>query len=154
MLCVQWAELGIVLTLITTILIKVSLSLPPPPFPFFSFPSFFLTETSTAYWRWQHNRKLRRWSPLGCTLRQCLSVLYNHSEPMPGKVMHIAIDQNADLPFTDYKIEEVVSYSGESINAVSSGLYYQGKLLLGTIRKDMWMCDVPYLMYWPSLLLV
>ena len=61
--------------------------------------------------------------------------------------MHIAIDQNhADLPFTNCKIEEVLSYSGESINAVSIGLYHQGKLL-GTMRKDMWMCDVPYLMY-------
>ena len=66
---------------------------------------------------------------------------------MPGKVVHIAIDQYADLPFTSCEIEEVLSYSGESVNGISTGLYYRGKLLLGTIRKDMWMCDVPYLMY-------
>ena len=61
--------------------------------------------------------------------------------------MHIAINQNAELPFTDYKIEEVLSTSGENINAVSTGLYHRGKLFLGTMRKDMWMCDVSHLMY-------
>ena len=61
--------------------------------------------------------------------------------------MHLAIDQSADLPFTDCKIEEVLSTSGDKINAVTTGLYHRGKLLLGTIRKDMCMCDVPYLMY-------
>ena len=61
--------------------------------------------------------------------------------------MHIAVDQNADMPFADCKVEEVLSTSGEKINAVTTGLYHRGKLLLGTIRKDMWICDVPYLMY-------
>jgi hypothetical protein len=80
---------------------------------------------------------------------QFTKYLYNHSEPMPGKVVHITINQSADhdLPFTNSKIEEVLSYSGESINGISMGLYHRGKLLLGTMRKDMWMCDVPYLMY-------
>ena len=73
--------------------------------------------------------------------------VYNHTVPIPGKVFHIAIDQNSDQPFSDCKIEEVVSNSGVKINAVSSGLYHRGKLLLGTIRKDMMLCDVNYLMY-------
>ena len=66
---------------------------------------------------------------------------------MSGKIVHVAIDQNADLPFADCKIEEVLSYSGESINSISIGLYHRGKLLLRTIGKDMWMCDVSYLMH-------
>ena len=66
---------------------------------------------------------------------------------MPGRIIHVAIDQNSDLPFTDCKIEEVLSTTGEKINGVTTGLYHRGKLLLGTIRKDMWMCDVPHLMY-------
>ena len=74
--------------------------------------------------------------------------VHNHSYPMPGRVVHLAIDQNSDQPFTDCKIEEVVSNSGENmINAITMGLYHRGKLLLGTIRKDMMMCDVPRLMY-------
>ena len=60
---------------------------------------------------------------------QFFKCLYNHSEPMPGKIMHIAIDQNADLLLTDYKLEEVLSYSGESINAVTTGLYQENYLL-------------------------
>ena len=78
---------------------------------------------------------------------QLLKYIHNHSEPMPGKIMHIAIDQSSDLPFTNCKIEEVLSTSGEKINAMTTGLYHRGKLLVGTIRKDMWMCEVPYLMY-------
>ena len=74
--------------------------------------------------------------------------MHNHSEPMPGRILHVAIDQNAEMPFTaDCKIEAVLSTSGEMINAMTAGLYHRGKLLVGTIRKDMWMCDVPYLIY-------
>ena len=73
--------------------------------------------------------------------------IYNHTEPFPGRVLHIAIDQKSDEPFTDCKIEEVLSTSGVKINAVTIGLYHRGKLLLGTVRKDMMMCDVTYLMY-------
>ena len=73
--------------------------------------------------------------------------MHNHSEPVPGRVLHIAIDQTAELPFTNCKIEAVLSTSGEKINAMTAGLYHRGKLLVGTIRKDMWICDVPYLMY-------
>ena len=78
---------------------------------------------------------------------QLSKYIHNHSEPMPGRILHVAIDQNADLPFTDYQIEAVLSTSGEKINAVTMGLYHRGKLLVGNLRKDMWMCDVPYLMY-------
>ena len=46
----------------------------------------------------------------------------NHSEPMPGKIMHIGIDQNADMPFTNSKFEEVLLHSGERINAIMTGL--------------------------------
>ena len=87
------------------------------------------------------------WIAYFVDVHQFNKYLYNHSEPMPGKIVHITIDQSVDLPFTDCKIEEVLSYSGESINGISMGLYHRGKLLLGTMRKDMWMCDVPYLMY-------
>ena len=73
--------------------------------------------------------------------------IHNHSEPMPGRILHIAIDQDADLPFTNCKIEEVLSTSGEKINAVTIGLYHRGNLLVGNLRKDMWMCEVPYLMH-------
>ena len=78
---------------------------------------------------------------------QFFKYVTNHSEPMPGRVLHIAVDQNSDEPFTDCQIEEVVSTTGERINAVTTGLYHRGKLLLGTIRKDMMLCEVPYLMY-------
>ena len=73
--------------------------------------------------------------------------VYNHSVPMPGRILHIAIDEKSERPFTDCKIEEVMSNTGVKINAVTIGLYHRGRLLLGTIRKDMMMCDVPYLMY-------
>ena len=78
---------------------------------------------------------------------QFFEYIHNHSKPMSGRVVHVAIDQTSELPFTDYKIEEVFATSGEKINAVTMGLYHRGKLLLGTIRKDMMICDVPYLTY-------
>ena len=78
---------------------------------------------------------------------QFFKYIHNHSVPMPGRVLQIAIDQDSNQPFTDCKIEEVMSTSGVIINAVTTGLYHRGKLLLGTIRRDMMMCDVPYLMY-------
>jgi hypothetical protein len=78
---------------------------------------------------------------------QISKYMHNHGVPIPGRILHIAIDQAAELPFTDCKIAAVLSTSGEKINAMTAGLYHRGKLLVGTIRKDMWMCDIPYLMY-------
>ena len=87
------------------------------------------------------------WVAHHVNLLQLLKYIHNHSEPMPGRVLHIAVDQNSNEPFTDCKIEEVVSTTGKWINAVTIGLYHRGKLLLGTVRKDMMLCEVPYLMY-------
>lgn len=71
--------------------------------------------------------------------------MHNHSVPLPGRVLHVAINQNSEKPFTNCNVEAVVSTSGVKIKAVTIGLYHRGRLLLGTVRKDMMTCDVPYL---------
>lgn len=78
---------------------------------------------------------------------QFFDYIHNHSMPSPGRILHVAVDEKSKLPFDSVKIEDVLTTSGERISAVSMGLYFRGKLLVGTVRKDMLICDVPYLMY-------
>ena len=87
------------------------------------------------------------WVAQHINILKLIKYIRNHSIPVPGRVVHVAIDQYSDEPFTDCKIEEVVSNSGVRISAVTTGLYHRGRLLLGTVRKDMMLCEVPYLMY-------
>ncbi len=74
---------------------------------------------------------------------------HDQSVPVASQILHVSIDQNADLPFTDYKIEEVFSSTGKDgvVGAVTGCVYTQGKLLVGTISRDMMLCDAPYVMY-------
>ena len=61
----------------------------------------------------------------------------------------MAIDQKKELPFENYLIEEVFSSTGKDgvVGAVTGCVYSEGRLVLGTIAKDMMLCDVPYVMY-------
>ena len=73
----------------------------------------------------------------------------DHSFPLPSKCLHISIDQMAGLPFSNYSVEEVFSTTGEDgiVGGVTVCVYAEGRLLVGTVFKDMMMCDAPYLMY-------
>ena len=69
------------------------------------------------------------------------------SIPVPGRILHVAIDQNAERPFDDYKVEEVFSTTGEKIGSTSGVVYHKHILLVGTIRTGMMVCNAPYLIY-------
>ena len=69
------------------------------------------------------------------------------SIPVPGRILHVAIDQNAEMPFDEYKVEEVFSTTGEKIGGTSGVVYHKNKLLVGTIRTGMMICNVPYVIY-------
>ena len=72
----------------------------------------------------------------------------NHDDPVAGRILHVAIDENAMLPFTDYKMEEVFSTDGtDGIGPLTVGLYHENRLLVGTIQKNMMLCNVEYLKY-------
>ena len=71
----------------------------------------------------------------------------NHSTPVASRILHVSIDESATMPFTGSKVEEVFSSDGEDFGATTIGLYHDGKLLVGTIAKDMMYCEVPTLMY-------
>ena len=69
------------------------------------------------------------------------------SVPCGGRVLHVAIDETAERPFDDYQVEEVFSTSGKMIGGTSGTLYHNKKLLVGTIRTGLMVCDAPYLIY-------
>ena len=71
---------------------------------------------------------------------------YNRSHPVGSRILHISIDPQADLPFDKYFVEEVFSSTGEGENiaAVTGCVYSQGKLVVGSVRTSMLLCDAPY----------
>ena len=71
----------------------------------------------------------------------------DHTKEVASQILHVAIDENASSPFFAYQMEEVFATKGDIISATTIGMYHDGKLLIGTIGKDMLYCDVPYLMY-------
>ncbi len=74
---------------------------------------------------------------------------HDHTVPVASKILHIKMDQSTELPFERVSVEEVFSSSAEDgvIGAVTMGLYSHNRLLVGTICKDMMLCDVKHLMY-------
>ncbi len=63
--------------------------------------------------------------------------------------MHVKYDQNDELPFNNYTVEEIFSTTGEDgvVGAVTGCIYANKKLIVGTVGRDMMVCDAPYLMY-------
>ena len=74
---------------------------------------------------------------------------HNTSIPIKSKILHIKLDPSSPLPFDNTAIEEVFSSSGEDgmVGAVTVGVYARNRLVVGTICKDMMLCDVHYLRY-------
>ena len=71
----------------------------------------------------------------------------NHSIEVPSKILHIVIDEQASSPFERHQIEEVFATAGDIVSATTVAVYQEGKLLIGTIGKDMLYCNVTYLLY-------
>lgn len=73
----------------------------------------------------------------------------DRSVPVASKCLHVSIDPDAALPFSSYSVEEVLSSTGEDgvVGAVTVCVYFEGRIVVGTIGKDMMLCDAPYLMY-------
>ena len=66
---------------------------------------------------------------------------------MASTTLHVTIDEDRDLPFSSYEIEEVFSTTGHDVRGISISVYHNKKLLLGSIFTDMMYCEVPFLMY-------
>ena len=66
---------------------------------------------------------------------------------MASITLHVTIDEDRDLPFSSYEIEEVFSTTGHDVRGISISVYHRKKLLLGSIFTDMMYCEVPFLMY-------
>ena len=68
---------------------------------------------------------------------------------MPGRVVHIAVNETADDPFADAKMEEVFATTGEEgeLKSCTVGVYHNHTLVVGTIFQNLMVCDVPYLIY-------
>lgn len=68
---------------------------------------------------------------------------------VPSRCLHVSLDQNAVLPFDNHSMEELFSSTGEDgvVGSVTGCVHVNGKLVVGTIERDMMVCDAPYLMY-------
>ena len=78
---------------------------------------------------------------------QVISYALDHSNPLASITLHVTIDEDRDLPFSSYEIEEVFSTTGHDVRGISISVYHKKKLLLGSIFTDMMYCEVPFLMY-------
>ena len=74
---------------------------------------------------------------------------HNRQVPIKSKILHIKVDQRAELPFDNVSIEEVFSSNAEDgvVGAVTGCVHFQGRLVVGTIMGDMMLCDAPYIRY-------
>ena len=64
---------------------------------------------------------------------------------MPSQTLHFVINEDSLKPFTGTKVEQV--FQSDSVAAISTSLFYNNTLLLGSVFGDMLVCDVHYLMY-------
>ena len=87
------------------------------------------------------------WLSVFPTPLQFSSYALDHSNPMASITLHVTIDEDRDLPFSSYEIEEVFSTTGHDMRGISISVYHRKKLLLGSIFTDMMYCEVPFLMY-------
>ncbi len=69
------------------------------------------------------------------------------STPCGGRILHVPVNEGAELPFEEPRVEEVFSTSGRLISATSAGLYHNGKLLVGSIRTGVMLCEAPFTIY-------
>ena len=70
-------------------------------------------------------------------------IYLSHSVPVPSQVLHITVDEEMSEPFSRSRIERVFESDGtdKHINGVSTGLHYNGTLLLSTMFTGMMICD-------------
>ena len=69
----------------------------------------------------------------------------NFTKPCPGSVLQVKLSrvENGNVPFKVDEIREVFSHSGEGeLKCVSTALFYQKKLLIGTPFSNLMCCDV------------
>ena len=71
------------------------------------------------------------------------------SVPVPSEVLHITVNDELPQPFSMSQIERVFESDGNNkhVNGISTGLYYNHTLLLGTMFTGMMVCEVNYLLY-------
>ena len=62
-------------------------------------------------------------------------------------MIHIAVNESSEQPFTGVEIEEVFATNGQEMTATSVGVYYNNTLVLGSMCGSMMVCEVSYLMY-------
>ena len=71
----------------------------------------------------------------------------DHSVHVSSRILHVTVNEESALPFTNSQVEEVFASKGDIISATSVGAYHNGKLLVGTVMKDMLLCEVDFLLY-------
>ena len=87
------------------------------------------------------------WVGIMPKVRAISDYFLDHSVPIAGRVIHVAIDEESETPFSEYELEEVFATTGHQLSAPTIAIYHQGRLLIGTIMKDLMYCDAPHLMH-------
>jgi hypothetical protein len=64
-----------------------------------------------------------------------------------SKCLRVCLDQEAEFPFDNHTLEEVLSTTGEGemVGTISVCMYTEGRLLAGSVGHDMLLCETPYL---------
>ena len=72
-----------------------------------------------------------------------MTYLHDRSHPVRGRILHISLSEQEEEPFSYSKsqIEEIFETSGSEFGGMSIGIYCNRKLLIGTIRSDLMLCD-------------
>lgn len=82
-----------------------------------------------------------------------LEVLSNLKDPkhvnVSSLIVHITVDEESENPFENSKIEQVFQSNGleYSVGAISTALYHNNTLLLGSVSNDLVVCQVNHLLY-------
>ena len=68
---------------------------------------------------------------------------------MPSEVLHVTVNDEISEPFLNSKSERIFESDGKDqhVNGVSTGLYSNKTLLLGTMFTGMMVCDVEHTIY-------
>ncbi len=75
--------------------------------------------------------------------------IYPCSHPVPSQVLHITVNDELLQPFLNSKAERMFESDGNNqlVNGISTGLYSNQTLLLGTMFTGMMVCTVTHTIY-------
>ena len=80
--------------------------------------------------------------------------LFCGSFPSPGSILHMTVNENSPLPFSESRVEEVFASDGEEVSTTSVlAIYYNHTLVIGSIHSGLTVYQVCYLMYMQSRLM-